>query len=158
ASEAGVVDVPAREVLELGRLHPGQMLAVDTREGLLLRDQEIKRAVAARGPWAAWERGRVLSLHTAEDGEEVVELPAPSLGDLAAQHRCFGYTEEELRTVLAPAATGGHEAVASMGNDAALAALSRRSRLLFDYFSQGFAQVTNPPIDSLRERRVMSLR
>ena len=158
ASEAGVVDIAASEVLELGRLHPGQMLAIDTHEGLLRRDQTIKARVAGRGHWAAWERGRVLSLRTEEDDQDVVELPAPSLAGLTTQHHCFGYTEEELRTGLAPAAAGGHEAVASMGNDAALAALSERPRLLFDYFSQGFAQVTNPPIDSLRERGVMSLR
>ena len=158
ASEAGVVDIPSSDVLELGRLHPGQMLVVDTQGGRLLRDPEIKGAIAARGAWAKWERKCVLSLHSEDQSEEVLELPAPSMSDLAAQHRCFGYTEEEFRTVLAPSATGGHEPVASMGNDAALAALSQRPRLLFDYFAQGFAQVTNPPIDSLRERRVMSLR
>ncbi len=158
ASEAGVVDLPTSEVLELGRLHPGQILAIDVQKGTLLRDSVIKRTISARGRWAAWERGRVLSLPAEAGGEDVVELPTPTLADLAAQHRCFGYTEEELRGVLAPAAAEGHEAVASMGNDAALAALSQRPRLLFDYFAQSFAQVTNPPLDSLRERRVMSLR
>ncbi|MHB8394363.1 MAG: glutamate synthase large subunit [Candidatus Dormibacteria bacterium] len=158
ASEAGVIDMPAAEIAELGRLAPGQMLAVDLDRGLLLRNSDLKSEVADRSPWESWERSQVVRLDDklALPGE--IELPTPSLAALSPYHRCFGYTEEELQGSLGFAASGGHELIASMGDDTALAALSHRPQLLFDYFSQGFAQVTNPPIDSIRERRIMSLR
>ncbi len=158
ASEAGVVDIPPAEVVELGRLSPGQMIAVDLDRGRLLRNSDLKGQAAEESPWEVWERTSVIRLDDEPGLPEEIELPAPSLAGLGPNHRCFGYSEEELQGSLGFAATGGHELVASMGDDTALASLSGRPQLIFDYFSQGFAQVTNPPIDSIRERRVMSLR
>ncbi len=158
ASEAGVVDFSPESVVELGRLSPGEMLAVDLERGVIRRNAEIKAEAAQSAPWGRWERSRVLRLHERHESGPEPEVPVPTLDDLLPMHRCFGYSEEELLNVLATAATTGHEPVASMGDDTALAVLSRRPRLLFDYLYQGFAQVTNPPLDSLRERRVMSLR
>lgn len=158
ASEAGVVDIPPAEVVELGRLSPGQMIAVDLDRGRLLRNSDLKVQAAEESPWEVWERTSVIRLDDEAGLPEEIELPAPSLAALGPNHRCFGYSEEELQGSLGFAATGGHELVASMGDDTALASLSGRPQLMFDYFSQGFAQVTNPPIDSIRERRVMSLR
>ena len=158
ASEAGVVDVPWAQIEELGRLHPGQVLAVDLDRGAVVRDREIKREVAGRAPWGRWERERVTRMPGLGPQAGTAELPLPTLDDLQPAHRRFGYTEEDLQEGLAPAAAHGHEPVASMGNDTPPAVLSARPHLLFDYFSQGFAQVTNPPLDHIRERRVMSLR
>ncbi len=158
ASEAGVVDIPPADTAELGRLQPGEMLVLDLERGALLRDAELKREVASRAPWGRWERERVVIAPDERGKDGTAELPVPTLGDLLPQHVHFGYTQEQLQEVLAPAAASGHESVASMGNDAAPAALSKRPRLLFDFFLQGFAQVTNPPLDHIRERRVMSLR
>ncbi|MGH7608350.1 MAG: glutamate synthase large subunit [Candidatus Dormibacteria bacterium] len=157
ASEAGVVPLRADSIRHAGRLRPGSMLLVDTRRGRVLMDRQIKAAVVGRHDYGGLvERGTVLLPHRGHP------LPDPPGGDprhqLASWQRCFGYTEEELERTLAPAARSGHEPVGSMGDDAPLAVLSQGPRLLFDYFSQGFAQVTNPPIDSIRERCVMSLR
>ncbi|MHB1501277.1 MAG: glutamate synthase large subunit [Candidatus Dormibacteria bacterium] len=158
ASEAGVVDFSPESVVELGRLSPGEMLAVDLDRGLIHRNTEIKAGIAQSSPWGRWERSRVVRLYERHESGTDPEVPVPTLDDLLAMHRCFGYSEEELVNVLATAATTGHEPIASMGDDTALAVLSGRPRLLFDYLYQGFAQVTNPPLDSIRERRVMSLR
>ncbi len=158
ASEAGVVDFSPQSIVELGRLSPGEMLAVDLDGGHIRRNAEIKAEIAQSSPWGRWERSRVLRLYERHDGGVDPEVPVPSLDDLLTMHQCFGYSEEELVSVLATAATTGHEPVASMGDDTALALLSERPKLLFDYLYQGFAQVTNPPLDSIRERRVMSLR
>ncbi|HUY57333.1 MAG TPA: glutamate synthase large subunit [Candidatus Micrarchaeaceae archaeon] len=152
ASEFGVVDLGLDRVRRSGRLEPGHLIMVDTETGKVLHDRQVKGSVTRRHPY------RQLA------ADSLYQLPAPAeddpsqLSDLPSWHRTHGYTDEELQQVLAPMAVTGHEAIGSMGNDAALAVLSARPRLLYDYFSQGFAQVTNPPIDSIRERCVMSLR
>ena len=153
ASEAGVADfAPGREVRR-GRLKPGSMLWLDLPAGRLMEDAEVKTRVARRRPYRRWveeNRIAVQGLFT-----EIVPEAAP--GDLARRQRAFGYTDEDLELVLGPMAKTGAEPVGSMGNDAPPAALSRRRRPLFDFFHQLFAQVTNPPIDPIREALVMSL-
>ena len=156
ASEIGVVDLDPAQVRRTGRLDPGQMIMVDTYTGRVLDDRVIKALVARRHPYRRLNSSAKVRLQLVSEPD--AELPLPTAGDLSTWHRCYGYTEEEVNQVMVPMATSGHEPVGSMGNDAALAVLSDRPRLLFDYFSQGFAQVTNPPIDSIRERCVMSLR
>ncbi len=155
ASEIGVVDLDLAEVRRSGRLEPGQMILVDTANGRILGDRQIKASIARRHAYGELAKAGLYRL-------PVGGQPSPTAlaepAELAAWHRCHGYTEEELHQLLAPMAASGHEPVGSMGNDAVLAVLSNRPRVLFDYFSQGFAQVTNPPIDSIRERCVMSLR
>ncbi|HKE99387.1 MAG TPA: glutamate synthase large subunit [Actinomycetes bacterium] len=155
ASEEGVLDLPAREVTERSRLRPGGMLVVDTERGLLHGDDDVKRAVVARRPYRAWTQAKTIRLDDlpAANGTPVVE---PST--LLERQRAFGYSNEDLRLLLAPMARDGKEPDGSMGADTPLAVLSTRPRLLFDYFKQLFAQVTNPAIDPLREGLVMSLK
>jgi glutamate synthase (ferredoxin) len=149
ASEAGVFDVPPGEVARRGRLGPGEMLAVDPELGLE-HDGEIKRRLAAASPYGRWlEEWR----REASNGEPV----APPEGELAARHVLFGYTREELSVIVRPSASHGHEPTSSMGDDTALPPLAGRARPLYSYFRQRFAQVTNPAIDHIRERFVMSL-
>ncbi len=153
ASEAGVLPIAPERIRRKGRLQPGRMLLVDTEAGRLLHDHELKAELAARRPYRAW----------VDAGERRLEqLPPPPIEPLRAQgllerQVAFGYTQEELKVVLTPMATGGQEPVGSMGNDTPLAVLSHRPQLLFRYFKQLFAQVTNPPIDPIREELVMSL-
>ena len=155
ASEVGVLDIPASKIVHKGRLHPGRMFVVDPSQGRIIHDSEIKKSVAAKHPYQKWlDAGRMtLDSLPAVKGEPVATDPA----SLLQQQRAFGYSYEDLRAIIAPMANDGKEPVFSMGNDAALAVLSNRPRLLFDYFKQLFAQVTNPPIDSDRERLVMTL-
>jgi glutamate synthase (NADPH/NADH) large chain len=154
ASELGVVDFDPEDIIEKGRLQPGRMLLVDVARGRVVGDEEIKREVATHKPYAQWLK---------ENKIELATLPvAPSPAPLAAEERrrrmrAFGYSREDLRVLLAPMATGGEEPVGSMGNDAPLAVLSDRPQVLFRYFKQQFAQVTNPPIDPIREKLVMTL-
>ncbi|MGA7362274.1 MAG: glutamate synthase large subunit [Candidatus Dormiibacterota bacterium] len=156
ASEAGVVDLDPALVRRSGRLEPGHMIMVDAASGRVLHDRQIKQSVVRRHPYQKLSAESLYQLPSpSEDDQAAANL---SGGDLTSSHRCYGYTDEELSQVLGPMAVTGHEAIGSMGNDAALAVLSERPRLLYDYFSQSFAQVTNPPIDSIRERCVMSLR
>ncbi|MBI2368647.1 MAG: glutamate synthase large subunit [Deltaproteobacteria bacterium] len=155
ASEVGVVDLDDAHVLKKGRLGPGQVIAVDTRHGRLLKNAEIKQALATRQPYGEWlernmRRLTVPAGRPAPDGH----LPADQL---RRQQQAFGYTSEELQFVLKPMALQAVEPVGSMGDDTPLAILSRKPRLLYGYFRQKFAQVTNPPIDPLREQIVMSL-
>jgi glutamate synthase domain-containing protein 2/glutamate synthase domain-containing protein 1/glutamate synthase domain-containing protein 3 len=152
ASEVGAFPFDAQETVELGRLAPGGLLLVDTETGRIARDAVIKEEVSLRHPYAAWLATSRLRL---EQLPLRVPPPPPSV-PLARRQRAFGYTAEDLQVVLAPMATSGEEPVSSMGVDTPLAALSDRARPLFDYFVQSFAQVTNPPIDPLREQRVMS--
>ncbi len=154
ASELGVVDFEAEDVIEKGRLQPGRMLLVDVARGRLVGDDEIKHEVATHQPYAKW----------LEDNKiELADLPArAATAPLSAEERrrrmrAFGYTREDLRVLMAPMATNGEEPVGSMGNDAPLAVLSDRAQPLFRYFKQQFAQVTNPPIDPIREKLVMTL-
>lgn len=153
ASETGVIDVPPEQVVRHGRLKPGSMVYLDLPAHRLLDDSEIKIKYARRRPYRRWvdeNRISIQGLFT-----EVVPPDVPH--DLVRRQREAGYTDEDLELVLAPMAKDGKESVGSMGNDAALACLSNHPRTLFDYFHQVFAQVTNPPIDPIREELVMSL-
>jgi glutamate synthase domain-containing protein 2/glutamate synthase domain-containing protein 1/glutamate synthase domain-containing protein 3 len=154
ASEVGVLEIDPAEVLEKGRLAPGQMLLVDTAQGRMIRDHEVKSSLSRRRPYRHWlEKNRLVL-------KGLFGVPRPVALDrerLPALQRCFGYTREDLLTVLAPMAENAQEPIGSMGDDTPPAVLSARPRLLFDYFRQLFAQVTNPPIDPYRENLVMSL-
>ena len=151
-SETGVMDVPAEKVKRKGRLQPGKLFLVDLERGLIVDDAEVKREVAGQAPYGEWfEQGIV---HLA-DLPPAPEAPKPTT-PLSSRQRAFGFTQEDLRVLLAPTAAKGEEPIGSMGNDAALAVLSDRQPPLFSYFKQLFAQVTNPPIDPIREAIVMS--
>ena len=154
-SEVGAVELDDAHVVEKGRLGPGQMIAVDTQAGRLLKNQELKDALAARLPYQEWLDRHLLSLPT--HVRQVNGTPVAPTEPDPRLLRAFGYTTEELNLMLAPMATKGEEPTGSMGDDTPLAVLSTRPRLLFSYFKQRFAQVTNPPIDPLREQIVMSL-
>jgi glutamate synthase domain-containing protein 2/glutamate synthase domain-containing protein 1/glutamate synthase domain-containing protein 3 len=154
ASEAGVVDIPAENVRQKGRLQPGRMFLVDTVAGRIVPDEEIKRQLISRQPYARWIEENQITL---EQMGEPGRLHAQEQGTLQSRQRAFGYTEEDLKMILAPMAAKGEEPVGSMGTDTPLACLSDRPQLLFNYFKQLFAQVTNPPIDPIREEMVMSL-
>ena len=154
ASEIGVVDFPSERIQSKGRLQPGRMFLVDTEQGRIIVDNEIKAAVARRKPYRRWlEQNRIELRGLCHDVEAAEWNPET----LPRRLRAFGYTREELQMLVAPMAESGQEPVGSMGNDTPLAVLSSRPKLLFSYFKQLFAQVTNPPIDPLREGLVMSL-
>jgi glutamate synthase (ferredoxin) len=153
ASEAGVLDIPQSEVLRKGRLQPGHMFLVDTEQGRIVEDAEIKRSVVGEWPYAEWLGEHLVHL---KDLPAAPKLPPPEPELLRARQIAFGYTFEDQRLLMAPMARDGVEAVGSMGNDTPLAVLSQRPRLLYDYFKQLFAQVTNPPIDSIREEIITS--
>ena len=156
ASEASASVVPDSEVIEKGRLGPGEMMAVDTENKCLLTDKDIKERLAKRAPYRTWlSEQRKRAQDSVSKLEDSLDFDQDSLGTL---HRVFGYSNEELRVVLDPMGKEGKDAVWSMGNDIPLAVLSSQPRSFFNYFKQRFAQVTNPPIDSLRESLVMSLR
>ncbi len=153
ASEIGVLDIAPEKVVRKGRLRPGKMLLVDTEAGRLIEDDEIKAELAASKPWGEWlDEGRINLKHL-PDREHIVHTPA----SVTRRQRTFGYTEEEVRILLAPMAQNGAEPLGAMGSDTPIAVLSERPRLLFDYFAQQFAQVTNPPLDSIREETVTSM-
>jgi glutamate synthase domain-containing protein 1 len=154
SSETGVVDFPPEKISHKGRLQPGKMFLVDTQEGRIITDNEIKGKIARQKPYRRWLEENRIELRGLFSTPDLVKVEPETL---AARLRAFGYTREELRMILAPMALNGQEPVGSMGNDTPLAVLSDRPRLLFDYFKQLFAQVTNPPIDPLREGLVMSL-
>nr|WP_244284284.1 glutamate synthase large subunit [Agromyces badenianii] len=153
ASEIGVLDIEQSRIVRKGRLQPGRMFLVDTEAGRLIEDDEIKAELAASEPWGEWlEQGRI-QLADLPEREHIVHPPA----SVNRRQRTFGYTEEELKILLAPMARAGQEPLGAMGSDTPIAVLSKRPRLLFDYFTQQFAQVTNPPLDSIRESVVTSL-
>jgi len=154
ASETGVLEFEPGRILRLGRLQPGRMLLVDLEQKRIVPDSEIKGKIARQRPYRRWVKDSRVELRGLLGP---AELPPEDPDVLRARQRAFGYTEEELRMVLGPMASRGQEAIGSMGNDAALAVLSNRDESLFAYFKQLFAQVTNPPIDPLREQLVMSL-
>jgi len=154
ASETGVVQFPPERVSQKGRLQPGKMFLIDTEEGRIITDNEIKGRIARQKPYRRWLEENRIELRGLFS---VPDLEKPDLDTLFRRLRLFGYTREELRMILAPMALHAQEPVGSMGNDTPLAVLSDRPCLLFDYFKQLFAQVTNPPIDPLREGLVMSL-
>lgn len=154
ASEAGVIEFPPERIQQKGRLQPGRMFLVDTEEGRIVVDNEIKGKIARQKPYRRWLEENRIELRG------LFQPPKPTPIDkktLAQRLRAFGYTREELHMVLAPMASTSQEPVGSMGTDTPLAVLSNRPKLLFNYFKQLFAQVTNPPIDPLREGLVMSL-
>ena len=153
ASEAGVLEFPPEHILKKGRLQPGRMFLVDTEQGRIVEDEEIKAQIINERPYAEWLKQHLVHL---KDLPAAPELPQPEPEALAKRQLAFGYTFEDLRILMAPMARDGNEAVGSMGNDTPLAALSVKSRLLYDYFKQLFAQVTNPPIDCIREEIITS--
>ncbi|GAA3047560.1 glutamate synthase large subunit [Actinokineospora globicatena] len=153
ASEVGVLDIDPTTVVRKGRLEPGRMFLVDTAAGRVIDDEEIKGGLAAEHPYGEWVAGGLLPLAQLPAREREV----PTHSSLVRRQQAFGYTEEELTVLLEPMARTGAEPIGSMGNDAPLAPLSRAQRPLFDYFSQLFAQVTNPPLDAIREELVTSL-
>ncbi len=154
ASEAGVLTIDPSEVKEKGRLQPGKMFLVDTVEGRIIPDKEIKRRLVSRQPYGEWLKENQITME---------QLPEPSRvhsgnrDTILSRQRAFGYTDEDLRMILEPMASKGEEPTGSMGTDTPLACLSDRPQPLFNYFKQLFAQVTNPPIDPIREEMVMSL-
>src|SRR6188472_2226963 len=153
ASEVGVLEVPPDKVLVKGRLQPGRIFLVDTSKGRIVDDEEIKRELAAAHPYREW-----LDTHLVD----IDDLPAaravePDHETVLKRQLAFGYTQEDLRVLIGPMATTGEEPVGSMGTDTSLAVLSQRPRVLFDYFKQLFAQVTNPPLDAIREELVTSM-
>ena len=156
ASEIGVNDYKASEVVEKGRLRPGEILAVDTETGSLLRPEDIDKMLAMRKPYKQWLKAnmRRLQAHLSEDPNALDIMPPDSV---ATYHKMFQLSFEERDQVLRPLAEAGAEAVGSMGDDTPFAVLSEKVRSVYDYFRQMFAQVTNPPIDPLREQIVMSL-
>jgi glutamate synthase domain-containing protein 2/glutamate synthase domain-containing protein 1/glutamate synthase domain-containing protein 3 len=154
ASEAGVIEVPAEEVRKKGRLQPGRMFLVDTVLKRIVSDAEIKKDLAARQPYGKWlEEQQVLLEQLPEPSRTIASNPET----LLRRQRAFGYSEEDMRILLAPMGAKGEEPIGSMGTDVPLACLSDRPQPLFNYFKQLFAQVTNPPIDPIREELVMSL-
>lgn len=153
-SEVGVLDIDPAKVVRKGRLQPGRMFLVDTVEHRIIEDDEIKAGLAAENPYAEWLEAGEIELEDLPEREHIVHTHA----SVTRRQQTFGYTEEELRVILAPMAKSGGEPLGSMGTDSPIAALSERPRLLFDYFTQLFAQVTNPPLDAIREELVTSLR
>jgi glutamate synthase domain-containing protein 2/glutamate synthase domain-containing protein 1/glutamate synthase domain-containing protein 3 len=154
ASEVGVLDLSPERILLKGRLQPGRMFLVDTEEGRIVDDEELKRSITTEHPYGQWLKENLVRLD---------ELPAspnganePAYPDVLRSQQVFGYTNEELSLLLTPMAAGGNEAIGSMGTDTPLAVLSERPQLLYNYFKQLFAQVTNPPVDSIREELIMS--
>ncbi len=153
ASEAGVLDIDPAKVVDKGRLKPGRMFLVDTEEHRIITDPEIKTELANELPYDEWLHAGLIRFSDLPEREHVVHSHA----SVTRRQQVFGYTEEELRVLLTPMAKNGVEPIGSMGTDTPVAVLSSRSRLLFDYFAQLFAQVTNPPLDAIREELVTSL-
>ncbi|MEV4438175.1 glutamate synthase large subunit [Streptomyces sp. NPDC049577] len=153
SSEVGVLDIDPAKVVRKGRLQPGKMFLVDTGAHRIIEDDEIKAALAAEQPYKEWLETGLIELKDLPEREHIVHTHA----SVTRRQQTFGYTEEELRVILAPMAKTGAEPIGSMGTDSPIAALSERPRLLFDYFTQLFAQVTNPPLDAIREELVTSL-
>ncbi|MYC30516.1 MAG: glutamate synthase large subunit [Chloroflexi bacterium] len=154
ASETGVLDIPAENIRMRGRLQPGRMFLVSLEEGRIIGDEELKETLSGRLPYGEWLKENRVSLEDLAQPEPAEPLQGD---ELVRQQRAFGYTIEELRMLTVPMAATAYEAVGSMGNDAPLAVLSEKSQLLFNYFKQLFAQVTNPPLDAIREELVTSL-
>ncbi|NLC23880.1 MAG: glutamate synthase subunit alpha [Oxalobacter sp.] len=154
ASETGVLPIPESRIIRKWRLEPGRMFLVDMEAGRIIDDTEIKNIYANARPYQAWIKSVCINLH--ELKEQVSTIPVSSV-PLLDRQQAFGFTQEDLKVILPPMALTGEEAIGSMGNDAPLAVLSNRPKLIYNYFKQRFAQVTNPPIDPIREEMVMSL-
>ena len=153
ASEVGVLDIAPEKVVRKGRLQPGRMFLVDVEQGRIIEDDEIKNELASAAPYGDWLHAGLVKLSDLPAREHIIYPHA----SVVRRQRAFGYTEEELRIIVAPMARNGAEPLGSMGTDTPIAALSDKPRLLFDYFAQLFAQVTNPPLDAIREELVTSL-
>ncbi len=153
ASEAGVLDIPPRDVVAKGRLQPGRMFLVDTGQGRIIRDDELKAALAAERPYLDWVARTMVRLEDLPEPDGVIE---PAHETVLRRQEVFGYTAEDVRMIVSPMATDAADPVGSMGNDAPLAVLSERPQLLSSYFKQLFAQVTNPPVDAIREAIIMA--
>ena len=153
ASEVGVLELDPARVVRKGRLQPGRMFLVDTEHGRLVGDDQIKSELAAEHPYDEWLHAGMIHLDDLPPREHIVHTRS----SVTRRQQTFGYTEEELRLLLAPMARTGAEPIGSMGTDTPVAVLSDRPRLLFDYFTQLFAQVTNPPLDAIREELVTAL-
>jgi glutamate synthase (NADPH) large chain len=154
ASEMGVLPIPERDIVQKWRLQPGKMLLVDLDQGRLIPDEELKATLAQSHPYKEWLERTQIVLEDLPPAPEQAPLSNLALLD---RQQAFGYTQEDLRILMSPMAIAGEEAVGSMGNDTPISALSSKPKLLFTYFKQNFAQVTNPPIDPIREELVMSL-
>ena len=158
ASEAGVLPVPEAKIRRKWRLQPGRMLLIDLEAGRIIDDDEIKRRLATEHPYAEWLKATQFKLEELPDAEEEAQPERPNdATQLLRAQQAFGYTQEDLNFFLEPMAREGDDPVGSMGTDTPLAVLSKRPKLLYNYFKQNFAQVTNPPIDPIREELVMSL-
>ncbi|WP_022873300.1 glutamate synthase large subunit [Nesterenkonia alba] len=153
SSEVGVIDLEPSKVVRKGRVAPGMMFLLDTAEGRIIEDEEIKADFASKEPWAEWVSENLVKL---EDLPERLHVKHPS-GSVRLRQQTFGYTHEELKILIGPMAATGAEPIGAMGTDTPIAVLAERPRLLFDYFVQTFAQVTNPPLDAIREELVTSL-
>ncbi len=152
ASETGVIDVEPSQVKKKGRLHPGKIVLVDTKAGKVMEDKQIKDLLASEYPYKQWLEDNRVELDKVFSGRQV----AHGVNDYERLLRVFGYTKEDIEKILMPMSTSGQEPVGSMGNDTPLAVFSKKPQLLYNYFKQSFAQVTNPPIDPIREELVMS--
>ncbi|HWG08735.1 MAG TPA: glutamate synthase large subunit [Solirubrobacteraceae bacterium] len=152
-SEIGLLDIPPEEIRRLGRLQPGKLFLVDLERGRIVEDEEVKREVSTRKPYGEWYARNAVPFSELDPSDQVTISDQP----LRTRQRAFGFTQEDLRVLLTPMARDAAEPVGSMGNDLSLAVLSEQAPPLFSYFKQLFAQVTNPPIDSIREEIVMSL-
>ena len=153
ASEVGVLDIEPERVAHKGRLQPGRIFLVDTKEGRIIADEEIKSSLAKEHPYGAWLKDNLVKLEDLPAGGEPAH---PDHDTVTTRQFAFGYTQEDLNLIIAPMAKTAVEPIGSMGNDSPLAALSDKPKLLYNYFKQLFAQVTNPPIDSIREEIVTS--
>jgi len=153
ASEVGVLDIPAEQVIQKGRLQPGRMFLIDTEQGRIVDDAELKQQIATERPYRLWLDQNLVRLADVEDPEAV---PQKDAEPILQRQAAFGYSFEDLRIIMAPMARDGGEAVGSMGTDTPLAVLSNKAQPLFNYFHQLFAQVTNPPIDCIREEIITS--
>ena len=153
ASEVGVLDIAPENILVKERLHPGRIFLVDTSKGRIVDDEEIKRELAAEHPYREWLKQHLVDI----DDLPAARAEQPDSETVFERQQAFGYTQEDLRVLLGPMAMSGEEPIGSMGTDTSLAVLSERPRLLFDYFKQLFAQVTNPPLDAIREELVTSM-
>jgi glutamate synthase domain-containing protein 2/glutamate synthase domain-containing protein 1/glutamate synthase domain-containing protein 3 len=168
-SEVGVLEVAPENVLLKGRLQPGRMFLVNLEQGRIIADDELKHTIATERPYAQWLRDNIVALEELPPGKAEADAATearrsrldlhglPDKASILRRQQAFGYTSEDLKILLAPMALDGNEAVGSMGNDAALAVLSDRPQLLYNYFKQLFAQVTNPPVDCIREEIIMSM-
>jgi glutamate synthase (NADPH) large chain len=153
ASEVGVLDIPPDRVLLKGRLQPGRMFLVDLEQGRIIDDGELKHQIATQHPYAQWLRDEMVRLEDLPEGPVLYE---PDHATVLLRQQAFGYTSEDLKILMGPMAADGNEAIGSMGNDTPLAVLSQKPQPLYNYFKQLFAQVTNPPVDSIREELIMS--